>query len=324
MAAFIDPPRLPIIDFAPFESGGHFRGHVAAQIDWAASEFGFFYIVGHRVDLSAIERLIGLSRTFFQQPPEAKAQLHMSRGGRAWRGYFPVGGELTSGRPDLKEGLYFGEELADADARVRAGIPLHGANLFPDLPGFRDAVLDYMTELTGLGHHLMSAIARGLHLNDHYFFDRFTGNPTRLFRIFNYPAGGKGAGVGEHTDYGLLTLLYQDEVGGLQVKHRDTWIDVPYVPGSFVINIGDMMQYWTNDRWISTIHRVVNPPRDKNVGSRRQSIVFFHSPNEHTLISCLDGCSSAANPPKYPPILAGEHLRQKSEKAGTLAEAKAR
>jgi hypothetical protein len=82
----------------------------------------------------------------------------------------------------------------------------------------------------------MIAIARGLHLNDHYFFDRFTGNPTRLFRIFNYPAGGKGkgAGVGEHTDYGLLTLLYQDEVGGLQVKHRDTWIDAPYVPGSFV------------------------------------------------------------------------------------------
>ena len=284
MAAFIDPPRLPIIDFAPFESGGHFRDHVAAQIDWAASEFGFFYIVGHRVDLSAIERLIGLSRTFFQQPPEAKAQLHMSRGGRAWRGYFPVGGELTSGRPDLKEGLYFGEELADADARVRAGIPLHGANLFPDLPGFRDAVLDYMTELSGLGHHLMSAIARGLHLNDHYFFDRFTGNPTRLFRIFNYPAGGKGAGVGEHTDYGLLTLLYQDEVGGLQVKHRDTWIDVPYVPGSFVINIGDMLERLTSGRYISALHRVFNTS-----GRHRISLPFFFDPDFNAALEPIPG-----------------------------------
>lgn len=166
---------------------------MAAQIDWAASEFGFFYIVGHRVDLAAIERLIALSRTFFLQPPQAKAPLHISRGGRAWRGYFPVGGELTSGRPDLKEGLYFGEELAPADAGVQASLPLHGANLFPDLPGFRGAVLDYMTELTGLGHHLMSAVARGLNLGDHYFFDHFTGHPTRLFRMFNYPPGGRQA-----------------------------------------------------------------------------------------------------------------------------------
>jgi isopenicillin N synthase-like dioxygenase len=149
-------------------------------------------------------------------------------------------------------------------------------------------------------------------------------------RVINYPdqpddplPGQLRAGA--HSDYGTLTILRSENVaGGLQVRDRaGAWVDVVTMPDSFVINIGDMMQYWTNDRWISTIHRVVNPPRDQNLGSRRQSIVFFHSPNENTLISCLDGCSSAANPPKYPPILAGEHLRQKSAKAGTLAETKA-
>ncbi len=281
MVTFVDPPRLPVIDFAPFEAGGSWRDHVAAQIDWAASEFGFFYIIGHGVDLSAIERLLALSRAFFLQEPDAKAQLHMSRGGRAWRGYFPVGGELTSGRPDLKEGLYFGEELGDEDARVRAGIPLHGPNLFPDLPGFRDAVLDYMTELTGLGHHLMSAIGRGLRLGDHYFFDHFTGNPTRLFRIFNYPPGAKvpSAGVGEHTDYGLLTLLYQDEVGGLQVRHEDTWIDVPYVPGSFVINVGDMLERLTSGRYLSALHRVFNTSERPRI-----SMPFFFDPDFDALL----------------------------------------
>src|SRR3954465_6012573 len=149
-------------------------------------------------------------------------------------------------------------------------------------------------------------------------------------RVINYPdqpdnplPGQLRAGA--HSDYGTLTILRSENVaGGLQVRDRaGAWVDVVTMPDSFVINIGDMMQYWTNDRWISTIHRVVNPPRDQNLGSRRQSIVFFHSPNENTLISCLDGCSSAANPPKYAPILAGEHLRQKSAKAGTLAETKA-
>ena len=290
MDDFTDPPRLPIIDFAPFEARGAWRDHVAAQIDWAASEFGFFYIVGHGVELGMIERLMALSRTFFLQDREQKQAIHMSLGGRAWRGYFPVGGELTSGLPDLKEGLYFGEELPEWDARVRAGIPLHGGNLFPRLPGFPDAVLDYIAELTSLGHHLMSAIGRGLHLGDHYFFDHFTGNPTRLFRIFNYPAGGTGPGVGEHTDYGLLTLLYQDEVGGLQIKHEDTWIDVPHVPGSFVVNIGDMLERLTAGRYISALHRVFNTSRQSRI-----SMPFFFDPDFDASLQPIPGVGPAAS-----------------------------
>jgi isopenicillin N synthase-like dioxygenase len=284
MDHFTDPPRLPIIDFAPFEAGGAWRDHVAAQIDWAASEFGFFYVVGHGVELAMIERLVALSRTFFLQDREQKQAIHMSLGGRAWRGYFPVGDELTSGRPDLKEGLYFGEELPELDARVRAGIPLHGGNLFPRLPGFPEAVLDYITELTSLGHHLMSAIGRGLHLGDHYFFDHYTANPTKLFRIFNYPAipldqPEDTRGVGEHTDYGLLTVLYQDEAGGLEVQYGNTWLDVPYVPGSFVVNVGDMLERLTSGRYTSALHRVVN-----RSGRSRISMPFFFDPGFDTVM----------------------------------------
>ncbi|HWM67683.1 MAG TPA: 2-oxoglutarate and iron-dependent oxygenase domain-containing protein [Steroidobacteraceae bacterium] len=289
MASFSDPPRLPIIDLSLFELGEPWRDHVAAQVDWAASEFGFFYVIGHGVESGTIESLLQLSRSFFRMGDEIKQRIHMSRGGRAWRGYFPVGGELTSGRPDLKEGLYFGEELPENDVRVRAGTPLHGRNLFPELPGFRGAVLDYMTALTGLGHKLMSSIGRGLRVGDNFFVDHYTGLPTQLFRIFNYPGtperqSPNSYGVGEHTDYGLLTLLYQDEVGGLQVKYGDSWIDVPYVPGSLVINVGDMLERLTAGRYTSALHRVINRSRQSRI-----SMPFFFDPGFDAVLQPIPG-----------------------------------
>src|SRR5690349_22275132 len=152
--------RLPIIDLSLFDVGGTWRDHVAAQVDWAASEFGFFYIVGHGVETGVIDSLVRLSRTFFDQSAEAKHRVHMSRGGRAWRGYFPVGGELTSGRPDIKEGVYFGEELGPDDPRVKAGLPLHGANLFPDaVPDLQPAVDAFMSEAEQSAHAIMEGIA---------------------------------------------------------------------------------------------------------------------------------------------------------------------
>ena len=132
----------------------------------------------------------------------------MSRGGRAWRGYFPVGRELTSGKPDRKEGLYFGAELPADHPAVLAGKPLHGPNLFPGIPGFRETVLRYIDSLTALGHALMSGISLGLGLDEHYFKQRYYADPLILFRIFNYPhsstpqSGETAWGVGEHTDYG--------------------------------------------------------------------------------------------------------------------------
>ncbi len=251
---------LPIVDVAHMgRSDGDF-GRVARRLDQACAEFGFFYITGHGIDPVLIADLEKQARQFFVLPLEQKLAIAMARGGRAWRGYFPVGGELTSGRPDRKEGIYFGTELEPEDARVRAGLPLHGMNLYPDLPEFRERLLTYMEAVTALGQQLLAAIAYGLGLPRNYFLDRYTRDPTLLFRIFNYPPAdvAEDLGVGEHTDYGLLTLLRQDEVGGLEVRYRDRWLSVPPVPNSFVCNVGDMLERLTAGRYVSALHRVTN------------------------------------------------------------------
>jgi len=182
----------------------------------ACREHGFFYILGHGVDEGLQERLLHVSRQFFAQALERKLEIRMGLGGRAWRGYFPLGGELTSGRPDLKEGLYFGAELDDDHPLVRAGTPMHGRNLFPSrIPLFRETVLDYMAAMSTLGHRLMEGMALSLGLKASYFADRYTKDPLVLFRIFHYPRDTRPAedeprwGVGEHTDYGVLTILKQ-------------------------------------------------------------------------------------------------------------------
>lgn len=272
---------LPIIDVHALVARAGDRSAVAAQIRRACFDMGFFYIKGHGIDEALQERLEQLSRQFFEQDLETKLELRMERAGRAWRGYFPVGGELTSGRPDLKEGLYFGAELGPDDPRVRAGVPLHGANLFPDnLPGFRETVLAYMAAMTRLGHALMEGIALSLGLEASYFADRYTADPLVLFRIFNYPPQPPGPdapsawGVGEHTDYGLLTILKQDDAGGLEVKSKSGWIAAPPIPGTFVCNIGDMLDRMTGGRYRSTPHRVRNMS-----GRSRLSFPFFFDPN---------------------------------------------
>ena len=256
--------NLPIIDIASRDID-----RIGAALDRACCEFGFFYITGHGVSPALSARLMSLAREFFKSPLEQKMAIAMANGGRAWRGYFPVDGELTSGRPDRKEGIYFGTELGPDDARVRAGLPLHGANLFPALPGFRDTLLAYIDEVTAVGQLLLSGIAVGLGLPEDYFLERYTRDPTVLFRIFNYPPSTSDAnenelGVGEHTDYGLLTLLRQDNIAGLQIWHQDRWLPAPPVPDSFVCNVGDMLERLTVGRYVSALHRVRNiSPQDR-------------------------------------------------------------
>jgi isopenicillin N synthase-like dioxygenase len=268
---------IPIIDISQLIGGTEGRHAVAARIGQACRECGFFYITGHGVDEGLQQRLEYLSRRFFAQEVEAKMQIQMSLGGRAWRGYFPVGDELTSGQPDLKEGLYFGAELGDNHPMARAGVPMHGHNLFPSkITGFREIVLEYMAVMTRLGHTLMRGVALSLGLDESYFADRYTGDPLILFRIFNYPAQPDATawGVGEHTDYGLLTILKQDEAGGLQVKSQSRWIEAHPVPGSFLCNIGDMLDRLTGGLYRSTPHRVRNAS-----GRDRLSFPFFFDPN---------------------------------------------
>jgi isopenicillin N synthase-like dioxygenase len=287
---------LPVIDVSTLVAPGGDRAPVARAIRDACRQAGFFYLVNHGVDEALQARLESLSRRFFAEPLEKKLAIRMELGGLAWRGYFPVRGELTKGKPDLKEGLYFGSELPDDHPRVAARTPLHGRNLFPDLPGFRSAVLDYMSALTRLGHALAEGISLSLGLEASYFHDRYTRDPLVLFRIFNYPAREPGAavlewGVGEHTDYGLLTILRQDDVGGLQVKGlapsgvegASGWIDAPPIPGSFVCNIGDMLDRMTGGFYRSTPHRVLNPS-----GRARLSFPFFFDPGFDTNVRPIE------------------------------------
>jgi isopenicillin N synthase-like dioxygenase len=257
---------LPVIDIsAPAEAAG--------EIERACRDTGFFYVTGHGVPESLRRRLDAASRKFFALPLADKLEIEMSRGGRAWRGYFPVGAELTSGARDQKEGLYFGTELAAGHP-----LPLHGPNLFPRrIPELRAAVLSYVDLLTAVGQNVLRGVAVSLGLDQEYFAAGYTASPTVLFRIFHYPPtppGDPGWGVGEHTDYGLLTLLAQDDNGGLQVHTPAGWVDAPPLPDTFVCNIGDMLERLTGGWYRSTPHRVRNTS-----GRGRLSFPFFLDPD---------------------------------------------
>jgi isopenicillin N synthase-like dioxygenase len=276
-------PTLPIIDIAPLLAGhdDRARASVANAIEAACRDSGFFYIRGHGVSDELLTRLDAASRRFFALPIDAKQAIAMERGGAAWRGWFPLQGELTSGRPDQKEGLYLGTELPPEHPRVRAGWPLHGANLWPsEVPELRPAVETYMGATIRAAHALMEGIALALGLDAHYFAQTYTAEPTVLFRIFRYPppvsVDDDDAlwGVGEHTDYGLLTLLAQDEHGGLQVKSPRGWIDAPPIDGTLVCNIGDMLDRLTGGWFRSTPHRVRNTS-----GQDRLSYPLFFDPD---------------------------------------------
>jgi isopenicillin N synthase-like dioxygenase len=279
MAGSEGSAALPIIDVGPLLGPGPAAGRAeaAGRIQAACRERGFFYVAGHGVPAGLLDQLASASAEFFALPLEGKLQIAMERGGRAWRGFFPVGAELTSGRPDLKEGLYFGAELPDDDPRVLAGVPLHGRNLFPrQVPRLGPLVLAYVDAMAAVGQAVLTGVALSLDLDPGYFATGYTADPTILFRIFHYPPSPPQAadwGVGEHTDYGLITLLAQDDRGGLQVAAPEGWVDAPPVPGTLVCNIGDMLDRLTGGWYRSTPHRVRNVS-----GHDRLSFPFFLDP----------------------------------------------
>jgi isopenicillin N synthase-like dioxygenase len=299
---------LPVIDVSPLTgpSSAAERAGVAGQIQAACREHGFFYLTGHGVPTGLLDQLAEASAEFFALPLADKLEIAMERGGGAWRGFFPVGAELTSGRPDLKEGLYFGAELPADDPRVRAGVPLHGANLFPrQVPRLRPLVLSYLDALTSAGQAVLAGLALSLGLDAGYFAAGYTADPTILFRIFHYPPSPpqtRDWGVGEHTDYGLVTLLAQDDSGGLQIAapagdepgdgpgDADCWIDAPPIPGTLVCNIGDMLDRLTGGWYRSTPHRVRNLS-----GHGRLSFPFFLDPGFAAEVPPLPGRAAAGD-----------------------------
>jgi isopenicillin N synthase-like dioxygenase len=276
--------EVPVVDLGAADA--------AEAIGAACREHGFFYVRGHGVDPAVAERLEDTSRRFFALPDAVKSRWAMTHGGRAWRGWFPLGGELTSGRPDGKEGLYLGTDLPDDHPRVAAGVPLHGRNLIPDvIPGFAEAIAEYMHAVVGVGHRVMERIAESLGLPASYFSDRYTKTPLVLFRIFLYPSrpvlDGVQHGVGEHTDYGLLTLLRQDDVGGLSVRTARGWIDAPPIPDTFVCNIGDMLDRMTGGLYKSTPHAV----KLNTSGRDRVSFPLFFDPDWDSVIEPIRSLS---------------------------------
>jgi isopenicillin N synthase-like dioxygenase len=273
--------RVPLVDIGALvrpQASRREISDVASQLDTACREVGFFYLVGHGVDPSLLDRLDHATRAFFGLSEEQKAEIAMARAGRAWRGWFPLGGELTSGVPDMKEGVYFGAELGDDHPLVRARTPLHGRNLFPrGSHDLRAAVLEYMDAMTRLGQTLLGGLALGLGLDQRWFADNLTHDPLVLFRIFRYPPAeytDDEWGVAEHTDYGLLTILAQDSRGGLEVRTPDGWIDAEPIANSYVCNLGDMLERLTGGRYRSTPHRVRNA-----TDGDRLSFPFFLDPS---------------------------------------------
>ena len=278
-----DTSSVPLIDITSLRSGGD-ASAVARAIDTACRDTGFFCISGHGINPALLDALDASAREFFALPDAVKAEIAMSKGGRAWRGWFPLGGEVTSGVPDRKEGIYFGQELGDDDSRVRAGLALHGPNLFPmQVPALTPLVLGWLDALTELGNIVMSGIALGLGLDSDWFRTNLTTDPTVLFRIFRYPVDGPGDwGVAQHTDYGLLTLLEQDDRGGLEVKTPAGWIAAPPIAGALVCNLGDMLDRLTGGRFRSTPHRVRN-----RCAHGRYSWPFFLDPAFDALVAPL-------------------------------------
>ena len=230
------------------------------------------------------------------------------------RGYFGLGGENLDPKKqryagDLKEGIKIGRDLAADHPLVRAGTPLHGSDQWPtNLPGWREVMQGSYDALVRLGRELMHAFALALELPEDHF-DRWLTGPMATLGPLHYPPhegriSESRLGAGAHTDFGCLTILAQDPVGGLQVRNSaGQWIDAPYVAGSFVVNIGDMMERWTNGIFSSTMHRVIN-----SSGKDRYSLPFFFDPDFNADLTCLETCQGPDRPARYPPTTGGQHL----------------
>jgi len=319
---------IPIIDISPFLKGGDAeRRAIAAAVNTACSEIGFLLVIGHGIPASLVDEMRHVSTTFFERALEEKMRYRMPPD--RYRGYIALGNEALAYSldektpPDYKESFSIGPVDAPDDAYHRAATPANffAPNMWPDgLPEFRTTWTAYYRGMEELATTLMRIFAMALGMDAHYFDDKIDRHITN-FSMLHYPPqhdpplpGQLRAGA--HTDYGSLTIVKPDGAeGGLQVRAKDgSWLDVPHVPDAFVVNLGDLMAEWTNDRWVSTLHRVVNPSRAAGAAARRLSMAFFHQPNYDAVIQCLPTCADADRPPRYRTTTSGEHVWMKINK----------
>lgn len=309
----LDAPRaasaeeVPVLDLTPLTSGGDISA-LARQLDEACRKTGFFYVRNHGVPEMVLNAVFGATRRYFGIPADLREAHVMDPVYR--RGWMKQGINQHPGfQPDLKESYEVGVDLPLDDPDVAAGLALHGPNRWPaDMPWLREAAEAYFEQTKALGDRMLRLIARGLDL-DEGFFLQYTKKPMVQMRLFHYPPQPPVSpdnlyGVAPHTDYGMITLLAQDPIGGLELQKRDgEWISAPYIDGTLVVNIGDLFQRWTNDRYVSNPHRVVN-----RTGKERYSIPMFYNLDYHAPVSCLPSCCSADNPPRHAPISSGDYL----------------
>ena len=326
------PAAIPVIDVAPYRAGDAAgTKRVVDAVRAACEEIGFFVVAGHGLPDALVRRVFDVSLAFFDRPLGEKLALASIDPGVP-RGYSALASK-SLGRtygvdtpPDLREQFFIGplDEQAPDVVRFPAAAKVYAPNVWPATPPeFREVFTAYYRAQERLGADLMRLFALALDLPERWFdgvIDRhFSTCPTNLYpEPPREPLPGQ-LRAGPHTDFGSLTILaVNDAPGGLQVLLSDgAWHDVRPAPGQFVVNLGDMMARWTNDRWKSTVHRVVNPPREHARGSRRQTVGFFLHPNYDAEITCLPTCTDADHPPRYAPILAGEHMLAKLQRRET-------
>ncbi len=296
--------ELPILDARELGEPA-----AARALKAACEGVGFFYLAGHGIEDGVLGAARDQMRQFFALPLPQRQAVGLDKS-ECHRGYEPIRTQtmVAGDLPDLKEGFYIGNELGPDHPHVRAGYFNQGPNQWPDaLPAFRPAMGAYFTAMAALAGRMMRAMALGLGLPEAYFAP-FCEDAMSVLRLLHYPPQPPNPhprenGCGEHTDWGCLTLLWQDEAGGLQVRSGGDWIDAPPVPGTFVVNIGDMFARWTNDRYRSTVHRVVN-----RSGRDRYSMPFFFEGNPGHPVSALAGCVEPGDAPRYAPTTVSDHL----------------
>jgi isopenicillin N synthase-like dioxygenase len=320
---------IPTIDMTPLRSGNDAaKREVARQIDAACRDTGFFLVTGHGIPADLIGKARQRAIDFFALPEDEKMKVQrppskISRGFN-WVGDRAIAysmGEKTP--PDIQEAFGFGNEAPDLAAKVDpVSAKMYAPNIWPEQPSdFREVMVSYYTQMEGLAQRVLGAMALALGVDENYFVDKFDRQSSNC-RIIRYPAvkekplpGQLRAGT--HTDYGIMTFVRGDDTpGGLQVKHKSgEWIDLHIPAGDFACNIGDMMMRWSNDRWVSTLHRVAVPPPDA-VPQDRISLVFFTNPNADVTIDCIKECLGPGEKPKYPPVSVSEHYLGKLMRAG--------
>ncbi|NBB82574.1 MAG: isopenicillin N synthase family oxygenase [Alphaproteobacteria bacterium] len=306
----IAPDAIPVIDLGPFRLGdAEDKARIAAEIGTACETVGFFYVVDHGIPQSLIDAAFEQNRRFFAQPMAERMKTAATL--EHWRGYVPskpegeggaVGGAIETFRLML--------DLPWDDPDVAVGKPLHLPNRWPEhLPGFRADVQAYFDAQMALSAILREAFARALGL-DPDFFEPWYEKPLVQLSLLHYrpPRSGDPAdleiGAGEHRDTGAFTILMQDQVGGLEVGHRDHgWVAAPPIPGAYVINIGDMMMHWTNGRFVSTPHRVVN-----RAAQPRYSMPFFVNPDFDVTVEPLPGLMQPGESPRFEPLHNGRFM----------------